>query len=373
MRYVALLEVDNDILLQGDGCITNMQELYVALVDKTTTEIELRKDFINANFTYSALCDFVSQSAAIAPNVRLWASGEVYDNNIEAVRELKTFRSTEELLYAAEANPSRFLSTIQLLCNYYLTSREEVSVANSQIATMRVTLDDMSKRVEELQSINSNLTNVNNLTNAKLDALVSRINFRYEKTVNPDTMFTLNENKFTHILYVKEITRVHYTDTLLYYVRQIINTMYNMPVRFVVIEPYYSYGCENLYPSLVPHWNLKYRDVQSGDILMAGMQPKVMKDVLQNANHVNFLIVLDRGGFAVPHITGGNVSTIYTVSDLKDLPSHFDKKDVISYSAETMYIPYIENFDKLSPEDKVIKYSSMDVTKRLINLLEEVK
>ena len=47
-----------------------------------------------------------------------------------------------------------------------------------------------------------------------------------------------------------------------------------------------------------------------------------------------------------------------------------DKDKLISYDDSTMYIPYIENFDELSPEDKIKKYSSMNVTKQLINLLE---
>lgn len=373
MKYVALCKVDNDIILRGEGCITTMQELYVALVDKTTTEIELRKDFIDANFTYSALCDFVEQSAAIAPNVRLWAAGEIYDNSLEAVREIKSFRTADEFVYAVEHNPTRIISTLQMLCEYYTNSREESSVANNKIATMLVTIDDLQKKCNELQAKNRSLTIVHNETEAKLNALVSRVNFKYEKTVEPDKMFSLSENKYSHILYIKELARVHYTDTLLYYVKQILNTMYSMPVRFVTIEPYYSYGCENRYPNLVPHWDLKYKDVQSSDILMAGFQPKLMTDILQNASHVNFLIILDRAGYMTPHVSNGNVSTVYTVSDLKDLPSNIKYKDVISYSPETMFIPYIENFNKLSPEERVTKYSSMDVTKHLINLLEEVK
>ena len=57
---------------------------------------------------------------------------------------------------------------------------------------------------------------------------------------------------------------------------------------------------------------------------------------------------------------------------LKDIPTEVSKSDVISYSEDTMFIPYIEDFDKLSPEDKIQKYSSMSVTKELIKILEEV-
>ena len=186
-------------------------------------------------------------------------------------------------------------------------------------------------------------------------------------------MLIANSNNYNHILYIKELSRVHYTDTLVYYLQEILKTLYGVPVRTVVIEPYYSYGREAMYPDLAPHWKLKYEDVYGGNIFMAGYQPKLMKDILQNANHVNYLIVLDRAGYRYPHIDCPNTTVVYTASDLTDVPPEIDIDKVISYSDRSMYIPYIEDFDKLSPEDKIQKYSSMDVTKELINYLEEVK
>lgn len=105
---------------------------------------------------------------------------------------------------------------------------------------------------------------------------------------------------------------------------------------------------------------------------MAGFQPKIMKDVLQDPNHVNFLIVVDRGGYFQPHVIGDNVTTIYTASDLKDVDASIESSNIISYDDATMFIPYIDDFNKLSPEDRVQKYSSMNVTKELIRRLEEV-
>lgn len=373
MKYVALCKVDNRIILRGDGCITTLRELYKVLVDKDTTEIELRKDFIDRNFTYNALCDFVAEASSIAPNVRLWAGDAIYDNTLMAVQEIKGYKRPDELIYAVEHNPTRIISTLQTLCDTYTQARDDANVANNKIATMLVQIADLQKKIQELTDVNDNLTRVKNDTESALRALVSRINFRYEKDIDVDKMFHLKENNYNHVLYIKELTRVHYTDTLLYYVRQIINTLYGMPVRMVVIEPYYSYGCEQRYPDFVPHWNLCYRDVFSGDILMAGFQPKLMEDVLQNSSHINFLIVLDRGGYRSPHLVGSNVSTVYTVSDLGDVPSDVNIQQVISYSPDTLNIPYIPDFKDLSPEARLTKYSSMPVTKKLINLLEEVK
>ncbi|MCM1215017.1 MAG: hypothetical protein NC548_10910 [Lachnospiraceae bacterium] len=354
-------------------CITDLRGLYEALVDKDTSEIELRKDFIETNFTYSALCDFVEQSAAIAPNVRIWASGVLYDNTLTAVQEIASFKTPAEFVYAIEHSPSKIMNTLRLLCKNYIEAHDEAAAANNKIATMLVQIDDLHRQLKEAHSDYESLQTVTNDTNAKLNALVSRVNFKYDKAVKPDEMFLLHENKYNRVLYIKEITRVHYVDTLIYYIEQILKTMYSVPVRSVVIEPYYSYGCEKRYPMYTPHWSLTYKDVYSEDIIMAGFQPKLMRDILQDSNHVHYLIILDRGGYRVPHVTGGNVNTVFTVSDLSDAPDRYNPKQLISYSDATLNIPFVEGFNELSPEEKIKIYSSMDVTKTLINILEGVK
>lgn len=373
MRYVALLEIDNDVLIAGDSCCTNLTELYTALVDINTTEIVISKAFAEEHFTYVGLCNFVEQCASLVPHIRIVVPDVVYNNTLEAVRELREFREPGIFIYALEKQPSRVLSTIQELCNEYLSTHDEANAASSKIATMLVQIDDLQKQVKYAKRDYDALLETKNDLEAKLHALVSRVNFKYEKTVSPDSMFLATENAYNHVLYIKEITRVHYTDTLMYYVQEIIKTMYNVPVRSIVIEPYYAYGRASLYPNHVPHWELKYSDVYSGDIMMAGFQPNLMRDILKDASHVNYLIILDRGGYSVPHVNCGNCTTVYTASDLKDLEKDFDPERVISYSEETLNIPYIEGFDDLSIEDKIQKYSSMDVVKKLINILEEVK
>lgn len=372
MKYIAMLKVDNDVLLKGDSCCTSLAELYTALVDKNATEIEITKPFADQYFTYTALCEFVENSAAIAPNVRIYVDDTIQDNMSAIVKDLKLYTTPDVFIYALEKNPSKVISAIQELCNYYLEAHEEANAANNKIANMYVQLEEMSRKLKYNEQDYNELLKVKNDIDTKLHALVSRVNYRYEKALSVDNMFVAKHNSFKHVLYIKEITRVTYLDTLLYYLQQIMKTMYSMPVRSVVIEPYYSYGREDLYPDFVPHWKLKYNDVYSGDIFMAGYQPKLMADILQDSNHINFLIVLDRGGYRVPHIEGNNVSVVTTVSDIKDTPE--DAENVISYDPSNSWtIPYIDCFDDLSPEVKLQKYSSMPIMKHLINLLEEVK
>lgn len=373
MKYVAVLNVDNDIVIHGDTCCTSLRDLYQALANTNTTEIEITKDFANEFFTYSALCDFVEYSASIAPHIRIVVDDTVYDTSAEMVKNITMMRDADELIYVLEHDKSRVMATIDMLCKSYVNAHDESTVANNKIATLMVQMEEMRKRYSYLESDYNALSEAKNAVDAKLSALVSRINFRYDRTVNPDEMFISKKNNYNHILYIKEITRVHYVDTLLYYLSEVLKTMYGVPVRTVVIEPYYAYGRKSLYPNLKAHWDLTYKDVFANDIFMAGYQPKLMNDILQNPNHVNYLLVLDRAGYSYPHIDCSNTSVVYTATDLKDVDDSISKRDIISYSEETMFIPYIEKFDSLSTESKIQKYSSMSVTKELIKYLEEVQ
>lgn len=373
MRYVAVKDIDNDIIIQGDGCITSLAELYTVLVEPETTEIEIRSCFVKEFFTYTALCDFVENAASVVPNVRVWVADAIADNVSSAVEEISEFKDPDEFIYALEYNPNKVISTIQTLCKTYTQANEESTIANNKIATMLVQIDDLQRQLREAEEQNQRLNKLANETHAQLHALVSRVNFKYEKAIKADEMFLAKSHKYNRVLYLKELSRVHYTDTLVYYIKEILKTLYSAPVRSVVIEPYYSYGRESLYEGYVPHWELTYQDVYSGDILMAGYQPKLMRDILQNSNHVHYLIILDRGGYREPHVSGLNVNTIYLASDVKDVPSDIPQNKVITYDSSTLNIPYIEDFDKLSIEDRIQKYSSMPVTKELIKILEEGK
>ena len=147
-------------------------------------------------------------------------------------------------------------------------------------------------------------------------------------------------------------------------------TLYAMPTRILVIEGYYAEGKIPLYPNLVPHHNLIERDVLKGDILMLGMQPNIMQDVLKNSSNISILIILDRGGYSVPHVVGPNVEMLYTVSDLKDVPDGIPMGRIISYENSTQFIKYIKDFDKMDTSARISEYSSMSIVKNIVGLLE---
>lgn len=371
MRYIACKEVDNDEIVKGNACITSMQELYRSILYKDTTEIVIRKDFSDKFFTPSGLKDFIINTNKIKPNIQIIVQQELSIFNDSIVRDLKSVNKADELVNMILMNPTKMISLIHTLCDEHLSASTETLEANSKVSTMHLQNTTLRLENNRLQDRVNKLQNLQNETSTKLHSLASRIVYKYNKDINTDTMLQLNTHRYDKILYVKEITRVHFTDTLIRYIQEILKSMYNVPARLVVIESYYSYGKAYMYPDCVPHYELTYNDVRESDIFMAGFQPKLMQDILNNSMGNNFLIILDRCGYGGLHIEAPKVELICTASDPKDAEIYGIPNDrLISYSMDTLNIPYIPNFDKLSHEEKMIKYSSMEIMKGIIDLME---
>jgi hypothetical protein len=104
---------------------------------------------------------------------------------------------------------------------------------------------------------------------------------------------------------------------------------------------------------------------------MAGFQANIVESVLSNSSNAEYLIILDRSGYEDMYVTGNDIETLYTVSDIEDVNFNIPLNHLISYSLQTLRIPYIMNFDELTPEDRIAKYYSMDITRVILSYLKD--
>lgn len=371
MTYEALLQNDNNIVIDGSRCILTTNELYQAIVLKDTTRINIHKDFADRYFTASGLADFIEQAAKINPFCEVVVDASVHNFQTEAVRELNRYRDPEDIIYQLMAHPKEMMGVIHMLCDSYQHAYSETLVANNKVSTLQLQNSELLKKLADKEADYKALLNDKELVQSQLGMLVGRINYSYEKDVDPSQFIQIEgKSRYTKVLYIKERVRVRYVDTLIYYLKEILRILYGCPVREVVIGPYYSYEGAQMYPHLVPSFDLSYTNLYKSDIYMPGFQPKVMADILRNPSNVEYLIVLDRCGMGVQHILGDNVEYVYTMSDPRDNYDNLPASRIISYFHETLHIPYIDNFDELSVEDKMNRYSNMKITKFLIDLLE---
>lgn len=372
MTYEALLSNDNDVIIKGHRCITTPTELYQALVEKDTSEIILHREFADKYFTPSGLADLMNQAKTINQHCRMVIDADVRDFETDMVRQLYHYPAVDDLMYMLESRPADMMGVIKKLCKNYMDTYSETLVANNKVSALQLQNTELQRRIEDMRSDYDALVRDKSLVETKLGQLVGRINYSYNKDVDPSQFIQIEgKSRYTKILYIKERVRVRYVDTLIYYLKEILRRLYEVPVREVVIGPYYAYEGAQMYPHLAPSFDLSYTKLYQSDIYMPGFQPRVMEDVLKNPSNVEYLIILDRCGMGVPHVLGDSVEYVYTMSDPVDNYDNLPASRVISYFHETLHIPHVEGFDEMSSEDKMRKYSDMQITKFLMSLLEK--
>ncbi|MDR1523197.1 MAG: hypothetical protein LBS29_04535 [Endomicrobium sp.] len=370
MVYIALLENDNDVIIKGNRCITTVQDLYKVITLKDTSDIIITKEFAEKYFTPSGLFAFKENVNVVNKHINIKIDADVVDFDLRKIDRIKHYKTVEELTYVLQKYGQDVIDTIQTLCDFYSSAYTETLLANNKVSSLQLVNSQLqSQYAESVEMYNKLLDNYNTVS-TKLHTIVSRINYSYSKQLDVEKALNVSHNKYTKVLYIKERTRVHFVDTLVYYLQEILKTLYSVPTRVVVIEPFYAYDSVKLYPHYIPHWKLSYKDVYKADILMVGFQPSLMEDILYNASSVEYLIILDRCHLEQQFVTGDNVEVITTMSDVNDNYDNIKLSRIISYEYSTLTIQFIKDFKDLGIEEKMIKYSSMPIMKSLLDLIE---
>ena len=372
MIYLASLTEEIEDKLEGYYFIHTKEELDKFVINnKVSNRVVIKADFARKFFTPSGLVKYVEDAKRVNVNLVIDIDTRVDTlTSTRFIRKLLKARNTDEFMYLMVKYPKEFIDTVHQCCGDMSALNNEVLASANSVSRLQSIIDTLNKELEN-KKYELELECMNKLrVQSKLDSLVKRINYQYDIKVDQKRLFHVDGNRFDKVLYFKEITRVQYTDTFIYYLKEICRVLYNMPTRVVCIEGYYADGKIPLYPDLVPHHKLREQDVISGDILMLGMQPKIMTDILKNPSNISILIILDRGGYTSPHISGENVEYFYLASDVKDVSGNVPPARIISYGKETLYIPYIEHFEDLDKSERMAKYSSLDIMKKIISLIE---
>jgi hypothetical protein len=362
---------DNDLLLKGFRTVTTLRELYAVLVLPDTTELTITSEFADRYFTPSGLSAFADGAKLVNPKLTVRLEDGKIDFLTRAVRKISTLNSAEEIMDVLLADPQKFIGTLQTLCKSYQSAYSETLLANNKISTLQLRLSEKQAETAALREDRENLTKLKNELAAKLDILVSRVNSAYGKSVSKETLLELKSHSYAKIMYLKEITRVRYVDTLTFYLQEILKLTYGVPARFAAIEPFYAADRARLYPRCAPSFSLTYNDVHKADIFMPGFQPKLFEDVLRNSSNVEYLIILDRDGLPEPHLSAPNVEYLFTATETGEVPPEIPRDRVISYDPDGLHIPHIKGFSELNNEERLREYSSFPVVKTIVGLMEK--
>lgn len=372
MIYLASLTEAIEDKVEGYYPIKTKEELDRIVCDNTQSNtILIRRDFAQMYFTPSGLQHYIDNVRSINRNVELKLDERsLVITAPRMVSKLAEAVDTEDYINLMAAYPREFMDAMKFLLRDEQNHQRELLSASGDVSRLQAIIDSLLKEKSDLEYKLRAEQETKFYVQAKLSALINRINYQYNADVRDNDQFIITDNKYDRVLYFKEITRVQYVDSFLYYLKEILKILCGMPARSVVIESFYANGKPQLYPGHKPQHKLTEDDVLANDILMMGMQPKLMHDIMQNPSNISILIVLDRAGFAFPHIRGANVNYFYTASDLADVHSRISKKRIISYDERTLFIPMVENYDALDDGQRMSKYSSFDITKQIISVIE---
>ena len=371
MIYLASLEEGIEDKLNRYVILHTREDVAEVVIDNThANTIIFRNDFITKYYTPSGFEEFMRGVRRVNPNLILRTEEDFQSTQFdEMTQKINNTRNVSELLTLLSYYPNEVFDTIKKITgtisdnkNQFLGFSAQISELQNRNLSLTEEADELKRRLELQQLTDESIK-------SRLNTLISRINYQYGINYNADKTFVVDRNSYDKIIYIKEISRVQYVDTFIYFLREILKIIYGMPTRTVVIESYYADSKIDMYKDLKPHYELTHEDVLSGNILMLGMQPKIMTDVLKNASNISFLIILDRAGYSEPHVTGDNVEYLFTASDLADVPDSIDKSRVISYDESTLSIPYIDRFNELDMSNKMALYSSFPITKSIVDLL----
>lgn len=372
MTYLASLTEEMADKVQGYYPIKTKEDLDIVVCNnRQNNTVIIRRDFATKYFTPSGLQQYIENVKAFNRNVDIKLDEKSLVMTMpRMISKLAEINDPEEYSDLLCTYPKEFLDAMKFLLRDESMHQKELLNASGDVSRLQAIIDEYANDKADLAHKLDVEQENKFFVQTKLSTLVNRINFQYNADVDEKTMFVQNEHKYDKILYFKEITRVQYMDSFIYYLKEILKVLYSMPARLLVIEGYYASGKERLYPGLVPHHKLTEEDVLSNDVLMLGMQPKLMHDILQNPSNISILIVLDRAGFISPHIRGKNIEYFYTASDRSDIPDNVPNSRIISYKDDTLFIPMIEGYDKLDDGQRISKYSSLEIVKNIISMVE---
>lgn len=372
MMYLASLVEETKDKVDGYKFIHTKAELDRIVVNNlSSNRVVIRQDFAREYFTPTGLSSYIENVRRINMNliIEVDMADEVFTKE-RFVDKIGECRNVDEVIMLLGGYEKEFMDTLKFLVANTNMDYQKMLEYSNQVSRLQSVIEGLNSEIDEYKYMLETESDNKLSYQSKFHALISRINYQYNAGIDKNKLFEVDKNSYDKILYIKEISRVQYTDTLIYYLKEILKTLYSMPTRILVIEGYYASGKIPQYPNLVPHHELIERDVIKGDVLMLGVQPNILQDILKNASNISILIVLDRGGYEVPHIVGDNVEVLYTVSDVKDIPEGIPSGRVISYSDTTQFIKYIKNFDTMDTSQRVSEYSSMNIVKNIISLLE---
>lgn len=367
MDFLCKINITQKDRLSKYSLITNLKELFeVVIRNRELNTLTFSNDFIKTYFNGVLFQKFVDEVHRVNPTLKIY-------NNVKPLAikmdELFNDMNKDALDLQLHFNTDDFIATIEELITVYKQTQRDNSNSASLISSLSSSLHTLGEDLNNMKEEKDHAMFLVEDINSKLNLLIDRINYSHGYFIDKNKMFMEEQHEFNTVLYFKEISKVQYTDTFIKALKQNLMSKYEIPVRVVVIEPFYATSKVKMYPELKLYSNLTEEDAIKSDILMLGYQPRIFRTILNNTNKFGTLIILDRALYEYPHLVADDVQYFYLASDGDDISEEVPMSRRITYSGNTLNIPLIKNYDSLSAIDKFHQYSSIPIMKSITNLV----
>jgi hypothetical protein len=356
-----------------EGCVSDIlavrNDLDIVLIGKQVefdiaNTFTIREDWVSPTRVSSVLMTLHNRERTLSTN---------HNDVLYRDFRLNSVNSEDMVSYILSnpKNSMEFMNT--LLDQYHKSTLDKWSLSN-KMSSLQLENQSLNEKVVAYEKQLNLAIDRNQVLIDRYNELIAKINYQYSIPYEDigNSGFAPEVISYRKVLYIKEISPVKYTQSLIYYIQQIMNTLNSSHTRCLVIErPGAFQMANNLFSNFVPHNRLTHGDLKYSDIIMVGYQKDIMSSIILNTAQHEYLIIWDRTGSDNIYLRNDKVKPVYTMSDLQDNFNYqYPLSNILSYSSQSLHINYIDDFDNMSAQDKIRYYSEMDTVKKLIHTLE---
>lgn len=373
MNYVASLSSNFDNSVNRVLPLHTKEEVSKLVVTADDlSEITFEQDFLDKYFTPESFLAYTMWIKQCNPYIRV--TNDVIEDKEDSQADLDTLLASvynlDDLLDIVRFNKKDVVSEIKRLATISKEKSKDSFRQASYVAALRSQMANLQLENENLRGELQAAQDKRQKAQVQLEQVITNINFYSNTNFALSRYINLPPQTFKNILYFKEISRVQYTDTFIQMLQEILRLRETIPVKLIVIESDHALDRIRLYPNCKSYLSLTEYDIFNSDIVMLGLQKELLNSILSNPRMLTTCIILDRTGYLEPCVIGSSIQYFYIASDSKDVPVDVPKERIISYTSGTSNIPYYKEYESLSLQEQLSRYSSSNIMASIMSTVK---
>lgn len=357
--------------LSGYTLIHSLDDVFKVLLDtKQGHKLIMGEDAVNEYFTPESYLSFIKNAKRINPIITITSSSNIKSTEDFILSKIAMASKPQDVFDIIGGHPREAYIVLKGLAEKVQKAVNDSLIISNRISEMQHKIVGLEEEKEYMNNQLSDALQAKNYFQRMFEMLRNRMQHKFLKPIHEDSLNFCISNSYDRVIYIKEISHLSRTYSLIEALQQIILMLYQTPCRICVIEPYGASLRNYQYPKLKPDTELTTKDIMSADILMVGYHPRIMEGIMHNTVGSSFCIVYDRDGSNIEHIQGSNVTTYYTTSNPEEVEMFgLPKRRTITVPTQgCLSIDDIPNYMSKTSSEKLTAYSGMKIVQEILKV-----